>query len=70
MEVQAAYVKKSPSDRKTWIDEFIALEPKGGVRKIIDRIQNGDSSNRDGSGANGRSVLTADSVAYTAVRAA
>jgi len=40
--MQPVYVKKAnPRDRKTWIDRFIALEPKGGVRDVVKRIQNG-----------------------------
>ncbi|HEY2599726.1 MAG TPA: hypothetical protein VGJ79_14745 [Candidatus Dormibacteraeota bacterium] len=31
------YVKKaSPKDRVTWMDKFIALEPRGGVRDVIE----------------------------------
>jgi hypothetical protein len=40
--MQPVYVKKAnPRDRKTWIERFIALEPKGGVRDFVKRIQNG-----------------------------
>jgi hypothetical protein len=35
--MQPVYVKKpNPKDRTTWMDNFIASEPKGGVRDVIE----------------------------------
>jgi len=35
--MQPRYVKKAePKDRITWMDRFIALEPDGGVRDVIE----------------------------------
>jgi hypothetical protein len=37
MTMQPTYVKKAdPKDRITWMDHFIALEPDGGVRDVIE----------------------------------
>lgn len=33
--MQPVYRKKAPSDRRTWIDWFVALEPKGGFRDTV-----------------------------------
>jgi len=42
MEMQPVYVKKAdPKDRTTWMDKFIALEPKGGVMDVIEAARNG-----------------------------
>ena len=68
--MQPVYFKRPLSDRKAWIDQFIALEPKGGVREIIERIQNGNASNHEGSGTNRWGVFIAESVSYTSVAAA
>ena len=39
--MERVYVKKPrPRDRRTWFDRFIALEPAGGVRAVIERAQN------------------------------
>lgn len=38
--MERVYVRKPrPKDRRTWIDRFIALEPAGGVRAIVERAQ-------------------------------
>jgi len=35
--MQPVYVKKAhPRDRTTWMDKYIALEPAGGVRAVIE----------------------------------
>jgi hypothetical protein len=35
--MRPVYVKKAnPKDRSTWMDDFIALEPAGGVRAVIE----------------------------------
>ena len=35
--MEPVYVKKAdPNDRTTWMDSFIALEPAGGVRDVIE----------------------------------
>lgn len=35
--MKPVYVKKSnPAERKTWIDRFIAIEPKGGFRSVVE----------------------------------
>lgn len=34
--MEPVYVKKAdPNDRTTWMDSFIALEPAGGVRAVV-----------------------------------
>lgn len=35
------YVKKAPKDRMTWMDSFMALSPKGGVRDVVEMAQGG-----------------------------
>ena len=36
------YVRKAnPSDRVTWMDRFIAQEPKGGFRDIVEMARDG-----------------------------
>ena len=36
------YVRKgNPSDRVTWMDRFIATEPQGGVREVVERAWHG-----------------------------
>jgi hypothetical protein len=40
--MEPIYVKKAdPNDRTTWIDSFIALEPAGGVRVVVEGTQHG-----------------------------
>jgi hypothetical protein len=40
--MQPVYIKKpDPKDRTTWMDKFIALEPQGGVRDIVEMVQKG-----------------------------
>ncbi len=35
--MQPRYVRKAdPMDRTTWMDNFIALEPRGGVRDVVE----------------------------------
>jgi hypothetical protein len=42
--VQPSYVKKpDPRERTTWMDRFIAVEPKGGVRDTVDMVHEGRS---------------------------
>jgi hypothetical protein len=43
--MQPVYVKKTnPQDRNTWMDKFIALEPAGGVRAVVEGTQYRSSS--------------------------
>ena len=43
--MQPMYVKKTdPKDRNTWMDEFIALEPAGGFRPVVEAAQYRGSS--------------------------
>jgi hypothetical protein len=52
------YFKKvDPNNRTTWIDWFTALEPKGGFRDAVERIQNGDARDHGRSVANGHAIL-------------
>ena len=38
--MQPTYVKKTdPKDRDTWMDKFIALEPAGGFRPVVEATQ-------------------------------
>jgi len=40
--MQPVYVKKSdPRKRTTWMDKFIASEPAGGVRDVIETARHG-----------------------------
>jgi hypothetical protein len=40
--MQPVYVRKSnPNDRITWMDKFIAQEPKGGVRDVVEMARAG-----------------------------
>jgi hypothetical protein len=40
--MKPVYVKKAnPSDRITWMDKFIALEPQGGFRDIFEMARDG-----------------------------
>ena len=40
--MQPVYVKKAnPKDRTTWMDNFIASEPKGGVRDVAEMAKHG-----------------------------
>jgi hypothetical protein len=43
--MQAVYVKKAdPQDRITWMDTFIALEPAGGFRAVVEGTQHTSGS--------------------------
>ena len=43
--MQPMYVKKTdPKDRNTWMDKFIALEPAGGFRAVVEATQYRSSS--------------------------
>ena len=60
--MKPVYVKKvDPSDRTTWMDWFIALEPKGGARDFVGISKNGNMPNRVRSGANGHAILLEES---------
>ena len=38
--MEPVYVKKAnPKDQTTWMDTFIGLEPKGGVRDVVETAQ-------------------------------
>jgi hypothetical protein len=40
--MQPVYVKKAnPKDRTTWMDHFVASEPKGGVRDVVEMSRHG-----------------------------
>ena len=42
--MQPVYVRKAnPTDRVTWMDRFIAQEPKGGVRDVVEMIRRGQA---------------------------
>ena len=44
--MEPVYVKKAdPNDRTTWMDTFIALEPAGGVRAVVEGTQHGSRPN-------------------------
>jgi hypothetical protein len=63
--MQPAYtVKLNRIDRKTWMDHFVATEPKGGVRDVVQRMHNGDSSHRRGSATSGLTILVEQTVPY------
>jgi hypothetical protein len=43
--MQPVYVKNAdPTDRNTWMDKFIALEPVGGFRAVVEATQYRSSS--------------------------
>ena len=43
--MQPVYVKKAdPKDRSTWMDNFIALEPVGGFRAVVEGTHYSSSS--------------------------
>jgi hypothetical protein len=43
--MQPMYVKRTdPTDRNTWMDKFIALEPAGGFRAVVEATQHRTSS--------------------------
>jgi hypothetical protein len=43
--MQPVYVKNAdPRDRSTWMDGFIALEPAGGVRAVVEGTHHRSSS--------------------------
>jgi len=50
-------VKANPSERKTWMDRFVALEPKGGVRDVVERMQNRKAADSSASVGNVYSIL-------------
>lgn len=38
--MQPVYVKKAdPADRTTWMDEFIARQPAGGIHDVVQRAR-------------------------------
>jgi len=40
--MRPVYVKKAdPKNRITWMDQFIALEPRGGFRDVVEMAHNG-----------------------------
>ncbi|HEV2140660.1 MAG TPA: hypothetical protein VGT01_05660 [Candidatus Dormibacteraeota bacterium] len=42
--MQPVYVRKAnPTDRVTWMDWFIAQEPKGGVRDVVEMVRRGQA---------------------------
>jgi hypothetical protein len=42
--MQPVYVRKAdPKDRVTWMDKFIAQEPKGGFRDVVELARDGRS---------------------------
>ena len=44
--MKPVYVKKAdPNDRTTWMDSFIALEPAGGVRAVVQGPPHGSRPN-------------------------
>lgn len=59
-------VKANPSERKTWMDRFVAVEPKGGIRDVVERIQNRKASDSSASVAHVYSILLEASVADVA----
>jgi len=61
--MQAVYVKNANTNgNKTWIDRYIALEPKGGVRDVVERMHSGKASR------NGNSILLPERVTPAVVR--
>jgi len=57
-------VKANPDERKTWMDRFVALEPKGGVRHVVERIQNRPALDNRGGVPDVYSMLVVDGVAH------
>jgi hypothetical protein len=40
--MEPVYIKKpDPKDRISWMDNFIALEPAGGVRDVVETARHG-----------------------------
>jgi hypothetical protein len=63
--MQPVYTAKAnPSDRKTWMDQFIALEPKGGVRDVVEWMQNGKTPHNGGSPADDYKIRFDETVPY------
>jgi hypothetical protein len=50
-------VKANPSEPKTWMDRFVAIEPKGGVRDVVERMQNCKAADSSASVAHVYSIL-------------
>ena len=42
--MDAVYSKKKPGERTTWIDRFIALEPKDGFLAVARQVWNRESA--------------------------
>jgi len=53
---------KQKTKDKTWLDRYMALEPKGGVRDVVERMQNTGKASQ-----NGHSVLLQESVTLAVV---